>query len=253
MMPDKPPVILVEGLTASFGDDVIFENVNFQVHRGEILVILGGSGCGKSTLLKHMIGLYRPAAGRVLVNGVDVNTDDDQELRRLRMGIGVLFQSGALFGSMTLAENLALPLQEYTDLSPADIELIVKMKLGLVQLAGYENHLPSEISGGMKKRAGLARAMALDPNVLFFDEPSAGLDPITSVEMDNLIKSINAGMGTTMVIVTHELESIFSIAHRVVILDKGARGIIAMGDPRDLQEHSQDPRVVNFFNRKPMH
>jgi phospholipid/cholesterol/gamma-HCH transport system ATP-binding protein len=252
-MPDKTPIILVEGLTASFGDDVIFENVNFQVYRGEILVILGGSGCGKSTLLKHMIGLYRPAAGRVLVNGVDVNTDDDQELRRLRMGIGVLFQSGALFGSMTLAENLALPLQEYTDLSPADIELIVKMKLGLVQLAGYENHLPSEISGGMKKRAGLARAMALDPNVLFFDEPSAGLDPITSVELDNLINSINAGMGTTMVIVTHELESIFSIAHRVVILDKGARGIIAMGDPRDLQEHSQDPRVVNFFNRKPMH
>jgi len=253
MMSDKTPVILVEGLTASFGDDVIFENVNFQVYRGEILVILGGSGCGKSTLLKHMIGLYRPAAGRVLVNGVDVNTDDDRELRRLRMGIGVLFQSGALFGSMTLAENLALPLQEYTDLSPADIELIVKMKLGLVQLAGYENHLPSEISGGMKKRAGLARAMALDPNVLFFDEPSAGLDPITSVELDNLIKSINAGMRTTMVIVTHELESIFSIAHRVVILDKGARGIIAMGDPRDLQEHSQDPRVVNFFNRKPMH
>ena len=250
---DKTPVILVEGLTARFGDDVIFENVNFQVYRGEILVILGGSGCGKSTLLKHMIGLYRPAAGRVLVNGVDVNTDDDKELRRLRMGIGVLFQSGALFGSMTLAENLALPLQEYTDLSPADIELIVKMKLGLVQLAGYENHLPSEISGGMKKRAGLARAMALDPNVLFFDEPSAGLDPITSVELDNLINSINAGMGTTMVIVTHELESIFSIAHRVVILDKGARGIIAMGDPRDLQEHSQDPRVVNFFNRKPMH
>ncbi len=253
MMSDKTPVILVEGLTARFGDDVIFENVNLQVYRGEILVILGGSGCGKSTLLKHMIGLYRPAAGRVLVNGVDVNTDDDQELRRLRMGIGVLFQSGALFGSMTLAENLALPLQEYTDLSPADIELIVKMKLGLVQLAGYENHLPSEISGGMKKRAGLARAMALDPKVLFFDEPSAGLDPITSVELDNLIKSINAGMGTTMVIVTHELESIFSIAHRVVILDKGARGIIAMGDPRDLQEHSQDPRVVNFFNRKPMH
>ncbi|MFH1596048.1 MAG: ATP-binding cassette domain-containing protein [Pseudomonadota bacterium] len=253
MMSDKTPVILVEGLTASFGDDVIFENVNLQVYRGEILVILGGSGCGKSTLLKHMIGLYRPAAGRVLVNGVDVNTDDDQELRRLRMGIGVLFQSGALFSSMTLAENLALPLQEYTDLSPADIELIVKMKLGLVQLAGYENHLPSEISGGMKKRASLARAMALDPKVLFFDEPSAGLDPITSVELDNLIKSINAGMGTTMVIVTHELESIFSIAHRVVILDKGARGIIAMGDPRDLQEHSQDPRVVNFFNRKPMH
>jgi phospholipid/cholesterol/gamma-HCH transport system ATP-binding protein len=249
---DNTPVIKVEGLTARFGDDVIFENVSFQVHRGEILVILGGSGCGKSTLLKHMIGLYQPYAGRVLINGVDVNTEDEAELRRLRMDIGVLFQSGALFGSMTLAENVALPIQEYTRLTPATIELIVKMKLGLVQLAGYENHLPSEISGGMKKRAGLARAMALDPKVLFFDEPSAGLDPITSVEMDNLIKGINAGLGTTMVIVTHELESIFNIAHRVLILDKGARGIIAEGDPRDLKEHSPDPRVVNFFNRRPM-
>jgi phospholipid/cholesterol/gamma-HCH transport system ATP-binding protein len=249
---EQTPVIVVAGLTARFGDDVILENVSFQVYPGEILVILGGSGCGKSTLLKHMIGLYAPYAGRVLINGVDVNTDDDVELRKLRMGIGVLFQSGALFGSMTLAENVALPLQEYTDLDPATIEDIVKMKLGLVQLAGYENHLPAEISGGMKKRAGLARAMALDPTVLFFDEPSAGLDPITSVELDNLIKGINAGMRTTMVIVTHELESIFNIAHRVVILDKGARGIIAEGDPLDLKEHSPDPRVVNFFNRRPM-
>jgi phospholipid/cholesterol/gamma-HCH transport system ATP-binding protein len=249
---DNNPVIMVKGLTARFGDDVILENVSFEVFRGEILVILGGSGCGKSTLLKHMIGLYQPYAGRVLINGVDVNTGDDRELRRLRMGIGVLFQSGALFGSMTLAENVALPLQEYTDLDPETIELIVKMKLGLVQLAGYENHLPSEISGGMKKRAGLARAMALDPTVLFFDEPSAGLDPITSVELDNLIKGINAGLGTTMVIVTHELESIFNIAQRVVILDKSAKGIIAEGDPRDLKDHSPDPRVVNFFNRRPM-
>jgi phospholipid/cholesterol/gamma-HCH transport system ATP-binding protein len=249
---DNNPVIMVKGLTARFGDDVILENVSFEVFPGEILVVLGGSGCGKSTLLKHMIGLYRPYAGRVLIKGVDVNTEDERELRRLRMGIGVLFQSGALFGSMTLAENVALPLQEYTDLDPETIELIVKMKLGLVQLAGYENHLPSEISGGMKKRAGLARAMALDPTVLFFDEPSAGLDPITSVELDNLIKGINAGLGTTMVIVTHELESIFNIAHRVIILDKSARGIIAQGDPLDLKEHSPDPRVVNFFNRRPM-
>jgi phospholipid/cholesterol/gamma-HCH transport system ATP-binding protein len=249
---DNTPVIKVEGLTARFGDDVILENVSFQVHRGEILIILGGSGCGKSTLLKHMIGLYSPYAGRVLINGVDVNSEDEAELRRLRMDIGVLFQSGALFGSMTLAENVALPIQEYTRLTPATIELIVRMKLGLVQLAGYENHLPSEISGGMRKRAALARAMALDPTVLFFDEPSAGLDPITSVELDNLIKGINAGLGTTMVIVTHELESIFNIAHRVLILDKGARGIIAEGDPRDLKEHSPDPRVVNFFNRRPM-
>jgi phospholipid/cholesterol/gamma-HCH transport system ATP-binding protein len=248
--PTRTPVIIVDHLTARFGDNTVFEGVSFQVHQGEILVILGGSGCGKSTMLKHLIGLYKPAAGHVLINGVDVNTDDDRILRRVRMDLGVLFQSGALFGSMTLAENVALPLQEYTDLDAATVELIVRMKLGLVSLAGYENHLPSEISGGMKKRAGLARAMALDPTILFFDEPSAGLDPITSVELDNLIKSLNAGMGTTMVIVTHELESIFNIAHRVIMLDKTAQCIIAEGDPRELKEHSTDERVLNFFNRR---
>jgi phospholipid/cholesterol/gamma-HCH transport system ATP-binding protein len=247
----EKPVIVVDQLTARFGDNTILDRVSFEVKRGEILVILGGSGCGKSTLLKHMIGLYRPAAGQVLVNGVDINTEDDRILHRLRMDLGVLFQSGALFGSMTLAENVSLPIQEYTDLDLATVELIVRMKLGLVNLAGYENHLPSELSGGMQKRAGLARAMALDPAVLFFDEPSAGLDPVTSVELDNLIKSINAGMGTTMVIVTHELESIFNIAHRVIMLDKSARGIIAEGDPRELKDHSTDPRVANFFNRRP--
>jgi phospholipid/cholesterol/gamma-HCH transport system ATP-binding protein len=249
--PSATPVIVVDQLTARFGNNTIFDRVSFQVNQGEILVILGGSGCGKSTMLKHMIGLYKPAAGQVLVHGVNVNTDDDRVLRQVRMDLGVLFQSGALFGSMTLGENVALPLQEYTDLDAATIELIVRMKLGLVNLAGYENHLPSEVSGGMMKRAGLARAMALDPTVLFFDEPSAGLDPITSVELDNLIKSINAGMGTTMVIVTHELESIFTIAQRVLMLDKSARGIIAEGDPRELKDHSTDPRVVNFFNRRP--
>jgi phospholipid/cholesterol/gamma-HCH transport system ATP-binding protein len=249
---DKIPVIEVENLDARFGEDIIFTKVGFQVFKGEILVVLGGSGCGKSTLLKHLVGLYRPYAGKIRINGVDVNTPSEKELRRLRTDFGVLFQSGALFGSMTLAENVALPLQEYTDLTPAAIEAIVKMKLGLVNLAGYENHLPEEISGGMKKRAGLARAMALDPTVLFFDEPSAGLDPITSVELDNLIKGINEGMGTTMVIVTHELESIFNIAHRVVMLDKGAKGIIATGDPLDLKEHSPDPRVRSFFNRQPL-
>jgi phospholipid/cholesterol/gamma-HCH transport system ATP-binding protein len=247
----KAPVIVVDHLTARFGSNTIFDRVSFQVNQGEILVILGGSGCGKSTMLKHMIGLYEPASGQVLVHGVNVNTDNDRVLRHLRQDLGVLFQSGALFGSMTLAENVALPLQEYTDLDTATIDLIVRMKLGMVHLAGYENHLPSEISGGMMKRAGLARAMALDPTILFFDEPSAGLDPITSAELDNLIKSINAGMGTTMVIVTHELESIFNIAHRVIMLDKSARGIIAEGDPRELKDHSTDPRVVNFFNRRP--
>jgi phospholipid/cholesterol/gamma-HCH transport system ATP-binding protein len=247
----ETPVIVVDQLTARFGANTIFDRVSFTVNRGEILVILGGSGCGKSTMLKHMIGLYKPATGQVLINGVNINTDDERILRRVRMDLGVLFQSGALFGSMTLAENVSLPIQEYTDLDWSTIELIVRMKLGLVNLAGYENHLPSEISGGMQKRAGLARAMALDPTILFFDEPSAGLDPITSVELDNLIKSINAGMGTTMVIVTHELESIFNIAHRVIMLDKSARGIIAEGDPRELKEHSTDPRVLNFFNRRP--
>jgi phospholipid/cholesterol/gamma-HCH transport system ATP-binding protein len=249
--PSETPAIVVDQLTARFGDNTIFDRVSFEVKRGEILVILGGSGCGKSTMLKHMIGLYKPATGQVLINGVNINTDDDRILRQVRMDLGVLFQSGALFGSMTLGENVSLPIQEYTDLDLATIDLIVRMKLGLVGLTGYENHLPSEISGGMQKRAGLARAMALDPTILFFDEPSAGLDPITAVELDILIKSINAGMGTTMVIVTHELESIFNIAHRVIMLDKATRGIIAEGDPRELKENSTDPRVLNFFNRRP--
>ena len=247
----QEPIIVVEGLTARFGENTVFERVSFRVNRGEILVILGGSGCGKSTLLKHLIGLYPPTAGRVLVNGIDIMTDDESMLHSLKTGIGVLFQSGALFGSMTLAQNVGLTLQEFTDLNEETIDLIVRMKLALVNLAGYENHLPEEISGGMAKRAGLARAMALDPAILFFDEPSAGLDPVTAAELDNLIKSLNAGMGTTMVVVTHELESIFAIAHRVIMLDKSARGIIAEGDPRDLKEHSSDPRVKNFFNRKP--
>ncbi|MDD3579645.1 MAG: ATP-binding cassette domain-containing protein [Desulfobacca sp.] len=247
---DKNPIIVVENLTARFGDRTIFTNVSFQVNEGEVLVILGGSGCGKSTLMKQMIGLYRPASGRVLIKGVDINTPDEVQLRQLRMQIGVLFQSSALFGSMTLGENVALPLGEYTDLSPASIDLLVRMKLAMVNLTGSAELLPSELSGGMKKRAGLARAMALDPSILFFDEPSAGLDPITSAELDNLIKTINSSLGTTMVIVTHELESIFDIAHRVVMLDKTAKGLIAEGDPHYLREHSTDPRVVNFFQRR---
>ncbi len=247
---DKAPVITVEHLTARFGSNTIFENVSFEVYKGEIFVILGGSGCGKSTLMKHMIGLYEAESGKVVINGIDVTKADEKELRKVRLDIGVAFQSGSLFGSMTLAENVALPLQEYTDLSPDWIDLIVKMKLGMVQLAGYENHLPEELSGGMKKRAGLARAMAMDPTVLFFDEPSAGLDPITSAELDSLIKSINAGMGTTMVIVTHELQSILNIADRIIMLDKAAKGMIAEGDPKWLKDQATDPRVRNFFNRK---
>jgi phospholipid/cholesterol/gamma-HCH transport system ATP-binding protein len=246
---DRKPVIVVENLTAGFGGDTIFENVSFEVYEEEIFGILGGSGCGKSTLMKHMIGLYETTSGKVAVHGIDMTKADERQLKKIRLGIGVAFQSGGLFGSMTLAENVALPLQEYTDLSPETIDLVVKMKLGMVDLAGYENHLPEELSGGMKKRASLARAMALDPTVLFFDEPSAGLDPITSAELDSLIKSIRAGIGTTMVIVTHELQSILNIADRIIMLDKAAKGVIAEGDPRWLKDNSTDPRVKAFFNR----
>jgi phospholipid/cholesterol/gamma-HCH transport system ATP-binding protein len=250
-MKDRTPIIVVEELTAGYGESIVFEKVSFQVFQGEILVILGGSGCGKSTLLKQMVGLQQPFSGRVLIHGLDITTADDMALRKVRMGIGVLFQSSALFGSMTLFDNVALPLMEYTDLSMKTIEQIVKMKLAMVDLSGYENYLPSELSGGMKKRAGIARAMALDPAILFFDEPAAGLDPITLAELDLLIKKINTGMGTTMVVVTHELQSIFNIAHRVIMIDRNAKGIIAEGDPKELKEHSADPRVFHFFNRLP--
>ena len=247
---NRKPIVVVENLTARFGSNTILQDVSFEVYEGEIFVILGGSGCGKSTLMKHMIGLYETESGKVMIHGVDITKADEGQLKKIRLGIGVAFQSGGLFGSMTLAENVALPLQEYTVLSREAIDLVVKMKLGMVNLAGYENYLPEELSGGMKKRAGLARAMALDPTVLFFDEPSAGLDPSTSAELDSLIKTIRTGIGTTMVIVTHELQSIFNIADRIIMLDKAAKGIIAEGDPRWLKDNSTDPRVNAFFNRK---
>ncbi|NWG03074.1 MAG: ATP-binding cassette domain-containing protein [Syntrophaceae bacterium] len=250
-MKERTPIIVVDELTAGYGESIVFEKVSFQVFQGEVFVILGGSGCGKSTLLKQMIGLQPPFSGRVLIHGVDITQADDETLKKVRMGVGVLFQSSALFGSMTLFDNVALPLMEYTNLSINTIEQIVKMKLALVDLLGFENHFPSELSGGMKKRAGIARAMALDPAILFFDEPAAGLDPVTLAGLDLLIKRINEGMGTTMVVVTHELQSIFNIAHRVIMIDKNARGIIAEGDPKELKGHSGDPRVIRFFNRLP--
>jgi phospholipid/cholesterol/gamma-HCH transport system ATP-binding protein len=244
------PIIVVKNLTARFGNNVIFEDVSFEVHKGEILVIVGASGCGKSTLLKIMIGLQKPYAGQVLYQGIDITRAEEKELNQYRQNIGVLFQSGALFSSMTIKENIELPLQGYTDLDPVTINTIIKMKLGMVNLAGYENHHPSELSGGMKKRAGIARAMALDPRVLFFDELSAGLDPVTAAELDDLIIKTNEALGTSMVIVTHELESIYKIAHRVLMLDKEAKGIIAEGKPLELKAQATDPRVKSFFLRQ---
>ena len=246
----RKPIIKVRDLRVGYGDVVILDQVSFNVYEGEVFVILGGSGCGKSTLLKAMIGLNPPFSGQIIVDGDEVLTDDETRLQRVLRKMGVLYQGAALFGSMTVGENVALPIEEYTSLSEESIHTLVRMKLGLVSLQGYENHFPSELSGGMKKRAGLARAMALNPKILFFDEPSAGLDPITSAELDDLILHLNRSLGTTMVIVTHELESIFTVAERIIMLDRNAKGIIAEGDPRYLRDHSQNPFVRQFFNRR---
>ncbi|MFP4037296.1 MAG: ABC transporter ATP-binding protein [Desulfobacteraceae bacterium] len=245
------PIVRVRNLAAGYAGDIILQNVSFDVYEGEIFVVLGGSGCGKSTLLKHLIGLFRPIEGQVFIEDHDISECDDKTLHAVLRKIGVLYQSGALFGSMTVAENIALPIEEYTDLPEESVETLVKLKLALVRLEGFEGSLPSELSGGMKKRAALARAMALNPRILFFDEPSAGLDPVTSAGLDELIIRLNRILGVTIVLVTHDLPSIFRVAHRVIMLDKQARGIIAEGDPRYLREQSRDPFVRRFFNREP--
>jgi phospholipid/cholesterol/gamma-HCH transport system ATP-binding protein len=243
----NPVIIRVRDLTLAYGDEIILRDLSFDVHESEIFVILGGSGCGKSTLMRCLIGLLKPAAGRILIDGEPLSYGDADTFETILRKVGVLFQGSALLGSMTLAENVALPIREYTDLSPESLDLLVKMKLQLVNLNGYEDHFPSELSGGMKKRGGLARAMALNPKILFFDEPYSGLDPVTSAELDQLILHLNQTLGTTMVIVTHELESIFTVAHRAIMLDKEFKGIIAEGDPRYLREHSLNPRVTRFL------
>lgn len=246
----RKAIIQVKELKAGYGEDIILDNVSFTVYEGEVFVILGGSGCGKSTLLKTIIGLIHPYSGQIIIDGDEVSGNDEAKLQKVFRRVGVLYQGAALFGSMTIAENVALPIEEYTSLPRESVNTLVRMKLGLVNLEGYENHFPSELSGGMKKRAGLARAMALNPKILFFDEPSAGLDPVTSAELDNLILFLNRSLGTTMVIVTHELQSIFAVAQRIIMLDKRARGIIAEGDPKYLRDHSQNQFVKQFFNRQ---
>ena len=247
-----PAVIQIEHLEARYGDSVILHDITCEVRRGEVFVIVGGSGSGKTTLLRHMIGLLRPAAGRVLIDGDDITHADEEELPRIQRKLGVTFQAGALFGSLTLGQNVALPLEEYTALPPDTIALLVRIKLAMVKLDGFEEFMISELSGGMKKRAALARALALDPGILFFDEPSAGLDPITSAELDELIVQVNRSLKTTIVVVSHELASIFAIADRCIMLDGESKQIVAEGKPADLRDHSPNPQVRAFFNRQPL-
>jgi phospholipid/cholesterol/gamma-HCH transport system ATP-binding protein len=242
------PVIRVENLQGGWDEKLVLDNINLQVSKGEILAIVGKSGCGKSTLMHYLLGLLEPWKGRVLFKDEDI-WSSHEALQRARRKWGVTFQSGALLGNLSLLENVILPLHEYTDLSDHDMRVVAYSKLDTVGLADFADSKPLEVSGGMQKRAGLARAMALDPEVLFFDEPSAGLDPVTSASLDSLIKTINSTLGTTVVIVTHELASIFAISDGVVMLDPEEHGIIATGTAIELRDSSSDERVKAFFGR----
>ena len=245
----KEAHITVKDLTMAFGSFVVQRDLTFTINRSDIFIIMGGSGCGKSTLLRHMIGLIAPAKGQILYDDVSFwEVEPDQRDQIIRK-VGILYQSGALWSSMTLAENIALPLQEYTDLNPTQIREIISLKLALVGLAGFDEYYPAEISGGMQKRAGLARAMALDPDILFFDEPSAGLDPISAHLLDKLILELRHSLGATVIIVTHELASIFDIGNNSVFLDPETKTMIASGDPNILLAESMDPKVHNFLTR----
>lgn len=241
--------IEIRDLTMAYGSYVVMQGINARVKRGSVFVIMGNSGSGKSTLLRHMIGLQSPAAGDILYDGRSFWSMDEDGRREQLRNCGVLFQSGALWSSMTLAENVALPLTEYSDCSDSDLREMVRLKLALVGLSGFEDYYPAEISGGMRKRAGLARAMALDPEILFFDEPSAGLDPISSRNLDRLILELRDSLGATIVVVTHELASIFMIADDSIFLDAETKSMRAQGNPKDLLKHSSDARLRNFLSR----
>ena len=243
------PRITVENLTMAYGDYVLQRDLSFTIGKGEVFIIMGGSGCGKSTLLRHLVGLKAPAKGRVLYGEKSFWDAEPEERDALMREVGILYQTGALWSSLTLAENVALPLEEYTDLSPADIRDVVSLKLSLVGLAGFDDYYPSEISGGMRKRAGLARAMALDPDILFFDEPSAGLDPISSKLLDDLILELRDSLGATVAVVTHELASIFAIGDNAVYLDADSKTMIAQGNPRTLRDECPHPTVRKFLMR----
>jgi len=244
------PAIAVDNLECGYDGRVLLQHVCFEVKPREIFFVIGGSGCGKSTLLKHMIGLHRPTAGTIKYFGESFTDAPLWRRREMLRTFGVLYQNSALWSSLTLRENITLPLEEYTPLTKHERNELAALRLAQVSLSGYEDYYPSEISGGMKKRAALARALALDPAIVFFDEPSAGLDPVTSRKLDELVLEIRETLGTTMVIVSHELDSIFSIADRVIMLEREAKGIIAEGNPRELVQKSVDPRVQEFLQRR---
>lgn len=247
-MPDTPK-IEVKDLTMAYGNFVVMKDLNFEIQKGEVFIIMGGSGCGKSTLLKHLIGLKEPAKGEVFFDGNSFSAADVDQRRAMLQRFGVLYQGGALWSSMTLAENVGLPLGEYTDLNAEEIRELASFKLSLVGLRGFEDFYPAEISGGMRKRAGLARAMALDPDVLFFDEPSAGLDPISAKRLDDLILELRDSLGSTVVVVTHELASIFAIADQAIFLDAKTRRQGAIGNPVEMRDHCDNEEVRNFLMR----
>ena len=248
-MTEKEPHISVRNLAMAYGDFVVMQNLTFNINRADIFIIMGGSGCGKSTLMNILIGLKAPTKGRVLYGETDFWGADPQTRERIIRRSGVMYQSGALWSSMTLAENVSLPLETYTDLTATQIRKVVGLKLALVGLAGFEEFYPAEISGGMQKRAGIARAMALDPEILFFDEPSAGLDPVSARRLDDLILELNDSLGTTMVVVTHELASIFAIGSHAVFLDASKRTMTATGNPKKLLAETQDLTLRLFLTR----